>query len=94
MDEPFAALDELSREAMRYELLSVWERERPAVVFVTHSVSESVTLADRVLVLSRGPARVLGEVSVRLPRPRTPDLERSPAFRAAEDEIRALLRAA
>ena len=92
LDEPFAALDELTREAMRYELLSLWSRDRPAVLFVTHSVAEAVALAERVLVLSARPGRVDGEVLIRLPRPRTPEMERSPAFLAAEDQVRALLR--
>ena len=92
LDEPFAALDELSREALRAELLALWERERPTMLFVTHSVPEAVTLADRVLVLSPRPGHLVGEVTVDLPRPRPPELTQQPAFAAAERQVRALLR--
>ncbi|HEX5118071.1 MAG TPA: ABC transporter ATP-binding protein [Pseudonocardiaceae bacterium] len=70
MDEPFSALDVETRALMENDLLSLWELQRPTVVFITHDLQEAVQLADRVVVLSAGPARVIGEYEVRLPRPR------------------------
>lgn len=75
MDEPFGALDELSREELRLELIRVWEQERTSVVFVTHSIREAVHLADRVVVMNGRPGRVSAEVPVCLPRPRSAALE-------------------
>ena len=98
MDEPFAALDEITREQMRYELLRVWERAPTAraaaktVLFVTHSVAEAVALADRVVVMSPRPGRIVAQVAIDLPRPRRPEGERTPAFLDAVDQIRARLR--
>jgi NitT/TauT family transport system ATP-binding protein len=70
MDEPFSALDVETRALMENDLLDLWELTRPTVVFITHDLQEAVQLADRVLVLSAGPARVIGEYEVDLPRPR------------------------
>lgn len=92
MDEPFGALDELSREAMRLELLALWERERISVLFVTHSIREALLLSDRVVVMSGSPGRILDEVAVDLPRPRTDALLGAPTFIEAERHIRDLLR--
>ena len=80
MDEPFGALDEITRASMRYELLRIWEADRKTVVFVTHSIAEAVALSDRVVVLSSLPGRIVSIVDVDLPRPRTSDLEREPGF--------------
>jgi len=91
MDEPFGALDELSREAMRRELLALWEAERITVLFVTHAVREAVLLSDRVVVLGARPGRVVDEVPVTLPRPRPPDVEDSPAFIEITRRIRRAL---
>jgi NitT/TauT family transport system ATP-binding protein len=93
MDEPFGALDELSREELRLELLSIWERERVSVLFVTHSIREALLLSDRVIVMSGSPGRILEDVPVLLPRPRTDALLADPAFVEAEQHIRSLLRA-
>ena len=93
MDEPFGALDELSREAMRLELLTLWERERISVLFVTHSIREALLLSDRVVVMSGSPGRILEQIDVELPRPRTDELLTTSAFVEAEREIRDLLRA-
>lgn len=70
MDEPFAALDAMTREQMSEELQSIWMETDKAVVFITHSIHEAVFLADRVIVLSPRPARVLDDVAIDLPRPR------------------------
>ena len=92
MDEPFGALDELSREAMRLELLAIWERERVSVLFVTHSIREALLLSDRVVVMSGSPGRILEEIDVALPRPRTDALLTAPEFIARERRVRQLLR--
>ena len=93
MDEPFGALDELSREAIRLELARLWERERPAVLFVTHAVREAVLLSDRVLVMSGSPGRVVEEITVDLPRPRDEAIDSTPPFIALVERVRAALRA-
>ena len=96
MDEPFAALDEITREQMRYELLRIWEaasaQARKTVLFVTHSVAEAVTLSDRVIVMSQRPGRIKMTVPIALPRPRSPADERTPAYLDYVDLIRAQLR--
>ena len=80
MDEPLGALDEMTRSAMRYELLRVWSLSRKTVVMITHSIPEAVILSDRVLVLSSRPGRIVDEISIDLPRPRSEALERSQPF--------------
>jgi NitT/TauT family transport system ATP-binding protein len=81
MDEPFAALDEQTRATLQTELLATWSETGSTVVFVTHSLSEAVVLADRIVVLSHGPARVRDIVDVPLERPRDPyRLRTVPAF--------------
>ncbi len=71
MDEPFAALDALSRETLMLELQRIWEQQRKSVLFITHSIQEAVFLADRVLVMSPRPGRIVEELTIPLPRPRT-----------------------
>ena len=80
MDEPLGALDEMTRSAMRFELLRVWSLSRKTVVMITHSIPEAVMLSDRVLVLSSRPGRIVDELSIDLPRPRSEALERSQPF--------------
>lgn len=85
MDEPFAALDELTRERLAGELLSLWEPLRPTVLWVTHNLYEAVRLADRVLIFSQRPASLLADLPVELPRPRE---EFSPEFQALVRSLR------
>ena len=91
MDEPFAALDEITREEMRHLLARLCESLPTTVVFVTHSVPEAVYLSDRVVVLSQRPGRIVGIEPIDLPRPRRPDLEDDPAFYASTKRLRAML---
>lgn len=70
MDEPFSALDALTRDEMGFELLRLWEAQPKTVMFITHSISEAVLLADRVLVMSERPGRVIENLRIDLPRPR------------------------
>jgi NitT/TauT family transport system ATP-binding protein len=88
MDEPFSALDILTREDMNLELLRIWEQFKNSVLFVTHSIRESVFLSDRVLVMSPRPARLVQEFPVDFPRPRTLDLQESKDFNFLCAEIR------
>ncbi len=80
MDEPFGALDALTRLQVRYDLEQLWMSERPTVLFITHSVEEAVGLSDRVLVMSPSPGRVVEELRIDLPRPRPLALGEDPAL--------------
>ena len=82
MDEPFGALDGITRASMRYELLRIWEADKKTVVFVTHSIAEAVALSDRVAVMSARPGRIVSIVDIDLPRPRTSDMEQEAGFLA------------
>ena len=92
LDEPFGALDALTRERLNQELLRVWDASRKTVVMVTHDIREAVFLADRVLVLSQRPGRVAAVVPITLPRPRPPSLFYSEAFSALAYEVRQAIR--
>jgi NitT/TauT family transport system ATP-binding protein len=91
LDEPFGALDALTRERMGRELLRIWQTRRKTVVLVTHSVSEAVFLADRVLVLGPRPATIVAEVPVDLPRPRTQTVREAPACSLMSQRVREAL---
>lgn len=93
MDEPFAALDEMTRADMRHLLAELCEPLNTSVVFVTHSLAEAVFLSDRVIVMSSRPGREVGAVSVDLAHPRTPEIEDDTAFFAIETQLRRLLHA-
>ena len=84
MDEPFGALDFLTRLKMRADLIRIWQAEKKTILFVTHDIEEAVQLADRVLVMTKRPATIAEEVRIDLPRPR--DLD-SPGYLAARDRI-------
>ena len=93
MDEPFGAIDAQTREYMQEELMRIWAETRKTVVFITHDLDEAVLLADRILVLTRGPGRVRRVVDVDLPRPRWDyDVRAHPEFAAIRNEIWQLLR--
>jgi ABC-type nitrate/sulfonate/bicarbonate transport system ATPase subunit len=92
LDEPFGALDALTREAMREWLLGVWEADRKTILLVTHDVEEAVFLSDRVYVMSGRPGRMRTEVAVGLPRPRALELTATPEFAALKQRLLAPLR--
>jgi len=92
MDEPFSALDAQTRQLMQEELLGIWERTRQTIVYVTHNIHEAVYMADRVVVLSRRPGRVLAEMKVELRRPRAEAMLGEPAFVHAVERIWSLIR--
>ncbi|MCA9940764.1 MAG: ABC transporter ATP-binding protein [Anaerolineales bacterium] len=89
LDEPFGALDALTRERMGEELLRIWHARPVTVFMVTHSITEAVYLADEVLVMSELPGRIVNRVHVALPRPRSFALQATPAFQALAARVRA-----
>jgi NitT/TauT family transport system ATP-binding protein len=91
LDEPFGSLDALTRERMGIELIRIWHARRKTVIMVTHSISESLFLADRVLVLSPRPGKLRLDLTVDLPRPREEDIRYSPAFSALARRVRAAI---
>ena len=93
MDEPFGALDALTRETMALELQRIWTESRKTILFVTHSISEAVFLSDRVVVMSARPATIAGVIKTNLPRPRTFEMAASAAFADCTMQIRKLLSA-
>jgi NitT/TauT family transport system ATP-binding protein len=92
MDEPFAALDAMTREELGFELLKIWDVYKKTVIFVTHQISEAILLADRVVAMSPRPGRIEKVIDVSLPRPRRLDMQFSPEFKRYSDEIRTLIR--
>ena len=92
MDEPFGALDEMTRERMNNELLRIWQETLSTVVFVTHSIAESVFLSTRVVVMSARPGRIAGIVDIDLPQPRGPETREHPRFAELITQVRRLLR--
>jgi NitT/TauT family transport system ATP-binding protein len=91
MDEPFGALDEITRETMNRELLRIWRETGTTIVFVTHSISEAVFLSQRIAVLTANPGRLAGTLEVDLPDERRPEIRDTPEFVAIAAQARALL---
>jgi NitT/TauT family transport system ATP-binding protein len=88
MDEPFGALDALTREELGFELLNIWTQFPKTIVFVTHSITEAVTLSDRCAVMSPRPGRIAETIDIDLPRPRTPEMQYSEPFKEFAQRIR------
>ena len=93
MDEPFGALDEITRDHLNEQLLRLWERTGKTVVFVTHSISEAVFLANRIVVMSPRPGRIIEIIDNPIPGPRKLDVRDSPEFAAVAQRVREALRA-
>jgi NitT/TauT family transport system ATP-binding protein len=93
MDEPFGALDAMTREQMMVELQRIWMDQKTTILFITHSLSEAIFLSDRVLVMGPRPGRVVGEFTIDIPRPRRIRDERSPVFADYADRVRTCLEA-
>ena len=91
LDEPFSALDAMTRERLDDELLRLWGETGSTIVLVTHSISEAVFLSDRVLVMSQRPGRIVAEVPIEAERPRSLSGGQASMFSAAADEVRAIL---
>ncbi len=91
LDEPFGALDALTRERMASELLRIWVANRKTVLMVTHSIPEAVYLADRIIVLTARPGQICLDMAVELPRPRDEEIRYTPAFSALERRLRAAI---
>ncbi|MBO9521551.1 MAG: ABC transporter ATP-binding protein [Nocardioidaceae bacterium] len=94
LDEPFNGLDEIRRQNMNAELQRIWLETRTTTVLVTHNVSEAVFLSDRVFVMGRNPGRIMAQLEIDLPRPRTIETMTSPEFVEYDRELTALLRTA
>ncbi len=92
MDEPFGALDEMTRERLNLELLSIWQQLQSTVVFVTHSISEAVFLSTRVIVMSPRPGRIAGSIDIDLPKARSAETREEPHFFELVTQVRELLR--
>jgi NitT/TauT family transport system ATP-binding protein len=93
LDEPFAALDEITRRALADDVLRLWAASRPAIVFVTHNVEEAVYMASRVIVMTPGPGRIAGEVTVMGETPRPAGFRTTEAFRDLVERVSGLLAA-
>jgi NitT/TauT family transport system ATP-binding protein len=91
MDEPFGALDALTREIMNSEVLKIWDTTKKTVFMITHSISEAVFMSDRVVVMSPRPGRVIAEIPIALSRPRNIDILSEERFGGYTRELRRLL---
>jgi NitT/TauT family transport system ATP-binding protein len=93
MDEPFGALDEITRDHLNEQLIGLWEQTRKTVIFVTHSISEAVFLSTRIVVMSPRPGRIIDMIDCDLPARRTLDIRETPEFLAIAHRVRQALRA-
>ena len=93
MDEPFGALDAQTRLMMQENLLKIWNEFGTTVLFVTHDVDEAIFLADRVLIMSASPGRIIADLPVELPRPRAPEITADAAFAELKRQCLAYIRA-
>jgi NitT/TauT family transport system ATP-binding protein len=93
MDEPFSALDAITRDEMGLELLGIWQMHKKSVLFVTHSIREAAFLSDRVLVMGKRPATIIAERHIELPRPRRIAMMESERFNAHVRELRRAIEA-
>lgn len=91
LDEPFAALDEITRRTLADDVLTLWAELKPAILFVTHNVEEAVYMASRVVVMTAGPGAIAGEVAIEAPLPRPAGFRVTETFRAAAETVSALL---
>lgn len=91
MDEPFGALDALTREMLQAELMRIWQSARCTVLFVTHSITEAVFLSDRVVIMSARPGRIISDITIELPRPRSRETLLLPEFREYERRMRKII---
>jgi NitT/TauT family transport system ATP-binding protein len=92
MDEPFGALDEMTRERLNLELLDIWQKTQTTVIFVTHSITEATFLSTRVVVMSARPGRITHDIKINLPHPRNNDTRERARFFELETEVREALR--
>jgi NitT/TauT family transport system ATP-binding protein len=91
LDEPFAALDEITRRTLADDVLALWAELKPAILFVTHNVEEAVYMASRVVVMTSGPGLIAGEVAIDAPLPRPAGFRVTEIFRTAAETVSALL---
>jgi NitT/TauT family transport system ATP-binding protein len=91
MDEPFAALDAMTREELGFELMRIWDTDKKTVIFVTHNITEAILLADRVVAMTPRPGRIARIIDIALARPRTIEMEFTDAFKAYSGQIREVI---